>query len=255
MIDIHCHLLNGVDDGSRDVIESLTSLKLAEEAGFTDIILTPHYIQDYYENDFETIKPQVKELQGKLYDNNVLVKLHQGNEVYISDDIGELIKNGVVSKLARSRYLLFELPQKSRILTLKNLVEDIKAAGCVPILAHPERYMFVQKNPNELIPLINQGVLMQSNYGSIIGQYGKEAQKTIVKMLKNNMVHLLGTDTHRSGFIYGHFGRVEREFLKYISEEKMLELTTTNAENILENNPIEIKEPTAVKRRLFLSRK
>ena len=61
MIDIHCHLLNGVDDGSRDVIESLTSLKLAEEAGFTDIILTPHYIQDYYENDFETIKPQVIE--------------------------------------------------------------------------------------------------------------------------------------------------------------------------------------------------
>lgn len=253
MIDIHCHLLNGVDDGSRDVIESLTSLKLAEEAGFTDIILTPHYIKGYYENDYETIKPKVKELQNKLYDNNVLIKLHHGNEVYISDDIGELIKNGVVSKLGNSKYLLFELPQKAKMLNLENLVEDIKAAGCIPVLAHPERYMFVQKNPNELISLIQRGVLMQSNYGSIIGQYGKEAQKTIGKMLSNNLVHLLGTDTHRSGYIYGHFYKVEREFLRYVDEKKMLELTTINPKKILEDEPIEIEEPIVVKRKLFFA--
>lgn len=92
---------------------------------------------------------------------------------------------------------------------------------------------------------------MQSNYGSIIGQYGKEAQKALIKMLKSNMVHLLGSDTHRTGFIYGHFGRVEREFLKYISEEKFEELTTKNPSQILEDNKIEIEEPTPVKRRLF----
>ena len=63
MIDIHTHLLNGVDDGSRDVIESLTSFKLAEEAGFTDIILTPHYIKDYYDNDYESTKPKIQELK------------------------------------------------------------------------------------------------------------------------------------------------------------------------------------------------
>ena len=251
MIDIHTHLLNEVDDGSRDVIESLTSLKIAEEAGFTDIILTPHYIKGYYDNDYEFIKPKIEELKSKLYDNNILVKLHHGNEVYISEDIGELIKNRTVAKLARSRYLLFELPQKSKMLTLNQLVEDIKAAGCVPVLAHPERYLFVQHNPNELIPLIQKGVLMQSNYGSIIGQYGKEAQKTLVKMLKSNMVHFLGSDTHRTGYIYGHFDRVEREFLKYISEEKFKELTTKNPRQILENNKIEISEPVAVKKKLF----
>ena len=249
MIDIHCHLLNEVDDGSRDVIESLTSLKLAEEAGFTDIILTPHYIENYYENDFQTIKPKIAELKKKLYDNNILVKLHQGNEVYYSEQIGKMIKDGIVSKLARSRYLLFELPLKSRVLNLEEIVFQIKEAGCVPILAHPERYLFVQKNPNIIKDLISKGVLIQSNYGSIIGQYGKEAKKTLIKLLKNNMVHFLGTDTHRQGYIYGHFYRIEKEFLKYISEEKMLELTTTNAENILENNTIKIEEPTIVKRK------
>lgn len=251
MIDIHTHLLNGVDDGSRDVIESLTSFKLAEEAGFTDIILTPHYIKGYYDNDYESTKPKIAELKSELYDNNILIKLHHGNEVYISEDIGDLIKNGTVAKLARSRYLLFELPQKSKMLTLNQLVADIKAAGCVPVLAHPERYMFVQNNPNELLPLIKNGVLMQSNYGSIIGQYGKEAQKTLIKMLKNNMVHLLGSDTHRTGYIYGHFDNIEREFLKYISEDKFEELTTKNPREILENNSIDVTEPVAIKKRLF----
>ena len=249
MIDIHCHLLNGVDDGCRDAIESLTTLKLAEEAGFTDIILTPHYIENYYENDYETIKPQVAELQSKLYDNNILVKLHHGNEVYFTEKMGEMITNNVVSKLGKSRYFLFELPQKTRVLNLENVVSQIKAAGCIPILAHPERYMFVQHNPNEIAKLISQGVLMQCNYGSIIGQYGKEAQKTIIKMLKNNMVHFLGTDTHRQGYIYGHFYRVEREFLKYISEEKFEELTTTNPREIIEDNPINIEEPTLVRKK------
>lgn len=253
MIDIHTHLLNNVDDGSRDAIESLTSLKLAEEVGFTDVILTPHYIEDYYENDYESIKPKIEELEAKLSKSNIKLKLHQGNEVYITENIGELIKNGVVSKLASSRYVLFELPLRSKMLNIESLINDIIDAGCVPVLAHPERYMFVQHNPNQLRPLIEKGVLIQSNYGSIIGQYGKEAKKALVKMLKNNMVHLLGTDTHRTGFIYGHFGRVEREFLKHISEDKFEELTTTNPMKIIEDNPIEIEKPTMARKKLFFN--
>ncbi|MBR4261232.1 MAG: hypothetical protein IKQ33_04715 [Clostridia bacterium] len=249
MIDIHCHLLNGVDDGCRDVIESLTSIKLAEEAGFTDIIVTPHYIENYYENDYESIKPLVGELQSKLYDNNILVKLHQGNEVYISEKIGDLIANNIVSKLGNSKYVLFELPQKTKVLNLENVISQIKAAGCVPVLAHPERYLFIQHNPNEINKLISQGVLMQCNYGSIIGQYGKNAQKTLIKMLKKNMVHFLGTDTHRQGYIYGHFYRIEKEYLKYISEEKFEKLTTINPRNIIDNNDIEIQQPKTAKRK------
>ena len=251
MIDVHTHLLNNVDDGSRDVIESLTSLKLAEEAGFTDIILTPHYIENYYENDYTSTKPKIEELREKIKENNISLKIHQGNEVYISENIGELINDGVVSKLGNSKYLLFELPQKSRMLTLDILVEDILDTGCIPVLAHPERYMFVQHNPNELLPLIDRGVLMQSNYGSIIGQYGKEPQKAIIKMLKNNMVHMLGSDTHRTGYIYGHFDKVEREYLKYISERKFKELTTINPRHILENEEIEIEAPGRKRKGLF----
>ena len=251
MIDIHNHLLNNVDDGARDAIESITSIKLAEEAGFTDIILTPHYIENYYENSIERMEPKVEELKIKLRDNGINLNIHLGNEVYITDDIVKLMENGEVSTLAGSAYFLFELPQKSRILNLDSLIMQIKAQGCIPVLAHPERYMFVQQNPNVLKDFIKNGVIMQSNYGSIIGQYGKEAQKTIIKMLKSNMVHLLGTDTHRSGYIYSHFDKVEKEFLKYVSEEKFIELTTLNPEYILQNKMIKVDEPGKIRRGFF----
>ena len=251
MIDIHTHLLNNVDDGSRSVIESLTSLKMAADAGFTDIILTPHYIEGSYENNYELIEPKIEELRTKLEDNNIALNLYHGNEVYISERIGELIENGIVASLAGSRYLLFELPMNSKLLNLSNLIMQIKEAGAIPVLAHPERYRFVQENPDVLRELIAKGVLMQINYGSIIGQYGKSAQKTIITMLKWNMIHFLGTDTHRTGYIYAHFYNVRKEFLKFISREKFEMLTTKNARHILENSLFEIEKPGVIKKSGF----
>ncbi len=247
MIDIHSHLLNNVDDGSRNVIESFTCLKMAVEAGFTDIILTPHYIEGSFENSYELIQPKIEEFRTKLEDNNIAVNIYHGNEVYISEHIGELIQNGTVARLAGSRYVLFELPMNSRLLNLHNLIMQIKETGAIPVLAHPERYGFVQENPEVLRELIAKGVLMQSNYGSIMGQYGKSAQKTIITMLKSNMIHFLGTDTHRNGHIYAHFYKVRKEFLKYISREKFERLTTKNAKHILDDSLFEIEKPTEIK--------
>ena len=253
MIDIHTHLLNNVDNGSMDIIESLTGLKLAEEAGFTDVILTPHYIEGYYENDYTSTKQKIEQLEQKLEENNIKLKVHQGNEIYISKNVGNLIKSNTVSSLAGSRYLLVELPQKVKLVDLNNLLEEIENAGCVPILAHPERYAFVQKNPKVLLSLIKNGALIQANYGSILGQYGREAQKTLIKMLKNNMVHVLATDTHRTGFVYGHFYKVEKEYLKYISSKKFEELTTITPRNILENNPIEVNQTKSARKGLHFA--
>lgn len=253
MIDIHTHLLNNVDDGSQNATQSLTCLKLAAEAGFTDIILTPHYIDGSYENNYELIEPKIEELRTKMEDNNIVINVYHGNEVYISENIGELIKNRKTATLAGSRYFLFELPMNSRLLTLNNLIMQIKEAGVIPVLAHPERYSFVQEDPDILKDLISRGVLMQSNYGSIIGQYGKSAQKTIITMLKCNMIHFLGTDTHRTGHIYVHFYSVRKEFLKYISREKFEKLTTKNAEHILNDTLFDIEKPIEAKKKRFFS--
>ncbi|MBR2786200.1 MAG: hypothetical protein IKD76_01670 [Clostridia bacterium] len=253
MIDIHTHLLNNVDNGSVDIIETLTSLKLAEEAGFTDIILTPHYIEGYYENNYASIKHKIEELKQKLEDNSIKLNIHQGNEIYISKNIVDLIKSHTVSSLAGSKYVLVEYPQKVKLVDLEKILENLKEVGYTPVLAHPERYVFIQKNLRTVNTLISHGILMQANYGSILGQYGKEAQRTLIKMLKNNMVHVLATDTHRTGFVYGHFYKVEKEFLKYISRDKFEELTVTVPRNIIENKTIEVEQTKNNRKRLHFA--
>lgn len=164
MIDIHCHLLNGVDDGSDDIESSINALKLAEKSGFTDVILTPHYIKDYYDNGIENTKDKISELKQEVFKNNILINLHQGNEIYICDDICELLLAGVPATLAGSKYVLFELPLNNKLFNVTDVIKKIKQNGYKPILAHPERYSYIQENPNELIEYIRAGVLVQSNF-------------------------------------------------------------------------------------------
>lgn len=233
MIDIHCHILNNVDDGTKDILETIKCIRAAEKAKFTDIILTPHYNKDFYKNCKSEINLKIKNLKEVAYSNNVLVNLHQGNEIYMNDELVELLENGVVSTLAGSRYVLFEVPMCQKLLVTQDVVRKIIEKGYIPILAHPERYKFVQENVGELKELIDMGVLIQCNYGSILGQYGKKSKKAMITLLKNNMVSFLASDTHSSPFVYENFDKIIRELKKYVSNKKILELTTGNAKYIL----------------------
>ncbi len=253
MIDIHCHILNNVDDGACDISESINSLKLAEEAGFTDIILTPHYIKDYYENSIDNIKPVIKDLKQTVYSNNILVNLHHGNEIYINEDLVNFVQSGLASTLAKSRYVLFELPFNQTLFITNNVIDDLLQKGYIPVLAHPERYEFVQQDVNDLIKLIHKGVLIQSNYGSLLGQYGNESYKTLLHMLKCNMVHFLASDTHRHGNVYANFDKVLKILSKNITQEYIRDLTTNNAKYILNDWEFKAEEPVMMreKRNLF----
>lgn len=116
----------------------------------------------------------------------------------------------------------------------------------VPILAHPERYSFIQKEPELVYDLIKKGVLMQANYGSIIGQYGEKAKMIVEKFLQNNMIHFLGSDVHRQNTIYTRMPEILSEIEEIIGEEKLRELTTVNPELAIHNKRIDISEPIPV---------
>lgn len=238
MIDIHCHILNNVDDGTKDMLETMQCIQEAEKAGFTDIILTPHYNKDFYKNSKSEMALKIKNLKEVAYYNSSLVGLHQGNEIYMNEELVEWLENGVVSTLAGSRYVLFEVPMCQKLLATKDVVGKMIERGYIPVLAHPERYKFVQDNVEELKELIDMGVLIQCNYGSILGQYGRESKKTMITLLKNNMVSFLASDTHSSPFVYENFDKIIKELEKYISSKKILELTTSNAKYILNDMKI-----------------
>ena len=117
----------------------------------------------------------------------------------------------------------------------------------IPILAHPERYLFIQDRPEMLYELIERGVLMQQNFGSVIGWYGKRAQMIAKKMLKANAVHLLGSDVHRPKTIYKKMAEILPKIEKIIGKEKLEELTEINPSYVLENKKIEFDVPKEIK--------
>lgn len=235
MIDIHTHIIPNIDDGSRSVEETFKLINEAEEAGFTDIILTPHYITNYYETPGAEVKFWTESLQKIVDEKNLGVKLHSGMEIYISEELSELVKNGTVITLANSKYILIELPMNTTMKNVDEILFIMRNMGYNVIIAHPERYKCIQENIEYAIQLVEEGCMLQSNYGSIVDIYGKEAKKTLKKLLKMKLVFFLGTDTHKEGTIYQIMPQIIKKLRKVISEEKLYEITTENPRKILEN--------------------
>lgn len=243
MIDFHTHILPNLDDGAKSIEETFTLIKEAKEAGFTKIISTTHYFEGYYESNNIERKTWIDNLNSKIED----VKLYLGNEIFISDKIIEFIKENKAATIGNSKYVLFELPMNNKPMNLKETIYKLQDAGYVPIIAHPERYAYIQENPNLLVDLIEMGALFQANYGSIIGVYGNKPKEAIKKLLKNNMIHFLGTDVHRPNSIYVKMPLILSELKKVISEDTFKKLSLENAQKVLDNQDIDIETPKKIK--------
>lgn len=248
MIDVHSHIIPKIDDGAKSFEESYAMFLEAKEAGFTDIIATSHYMEKCYEVDMIKRNAWIQAMNKVLQEKNIQLKLHVGNEIYITQNIISLIKDKKASTLANSKYVLFELPMNNNVKYVKEMIFEIKSFRMIPVIAHPERYSYVQKNPNMLIELIEKGALFQANYGSIIGIYGKHAKNTVKKLLQSNMIHFLGTDCHKKQEIYKQMDRIMLELRKVITNEKIEELTSINPKHILENTEVKPPIPNKIKR-------
>ena len=235
MIDIHSHIIPNVDDGARSVEETFNILKEAQEAGFTDVILTSHFLLNYYETHAQELIFWKEKLQEVLKKQGTKINLHSGMEIYITNQMEELLENKKILTLANSRYMLIELPLATNVKYFDYVVYYLEAKGIKPIIAHPERYKCVQKDPDIVEEYIEKGCLIQCNYGSIVNLYGREAEKTIKTLLKKNQVHFLGSDVHRENGTYLIILDAIKKIRKIIGENKINEITTINPKKILQN--------------------
>lgn len=160
----------------------------------------------------------------------------------------EDMKNNESTSLNNSRYVLFELPFNEKPIYVDDVIYSILCDEKIPIMAHPERYSFVQKDPNILIDYIERGVLFQSNYGSILGRYGKEAKETVKQLLTHNMIHFLSSDNHKPHTIYAEMPVSLEQIEKLIGKEMLYDLTTNNPSKILKNEEIDIEDPQYIKK-------
>ena len=249
MIDVHSHILPSVDDGAKDIAETFKILEEACDAGFSDIFATSHYIEGEYEFNKTDREFIIEALMQKIAEEGLDIKLHIGAEGYISNDLPKLIEAGEVPTMGNSKYVLFELPLRAKVMYTSEVINKLINMKLIPIIAHPERYEVVQDDPNLAIEWVEDGALLQSNFASIIGRYGTKAKETLYKLLEANAVHFLGTDNHRAGSIYTRMDDIKREFRKRIGKDKFYELSETNPRCILNNEEFEIEEPKKIKRR------
>ena len=235
MIDFHSHILPGIDDGSRSIEQTIRMLKEAKEAGFTKIISTSHYIEGYYESD----EAERTKLLNEVQKNISGIELYLGNEIYITNNMINLIQNKKASTINNSKYVLFEFPLSAKSMNDKEVVYRLIENGFVPVIAHPERYSYVQDNPEYIEELAEMGALFQANYGSIIGMYGKKAEKTLKKLLKNDLIRFFGSDSHRIDQVYTKMPKILKKLHKFLSDEEIEEFTVINPQKVLNNEDIE----------------
>lgn len=237
MTDIHSHLLFDVDDGARNIEETITLLKSLKDLGFNNVILTPHYIEnsEYNCNNKEKNR-KFHEIKTELEKENIDINIYLGNEIFINDNIYELIKTGEIHTLNNTRYILIELPFYNEIINLEDMIYELKIKGLKPIIAHPERYSYFQDNYKEVDRLREEGFLFQGNYASILGYYGKESQKLLKYMLKKQYIDYLGTDLHRTTktYVIDNFNKIEKQIIKITKNDYYNE--------IKENSDLIIKE-------------
>ena len=257
MIDFHTHILPNIDDGSTSMDETINLILEAKQVGFTGMISTSHYIQGYYEiNEVERkkmlleIEKRVTELtkgkngtdpklpRAKMEPTPNCPNLYLASEIYITTEIIKLINDKRASTINNTKYVLFELPMNSKPLFVRDVVYRLIEEGYRPIIAHPERYNYVQENIDYVEELASMGTLFQSNYGSIIGVYGNGAKKAIKQLLKRNLVHFLGTDVHTTNQIYPKIPKILKKLQKIVSESKLQEMTTLNARKVLKDEDI-----------------
>ena len=239
MIDIHCHLMPSVDDGAKDLEETLAMFENAYTSGVTDIILTPHYIKGTkYEINNEQKEKITNILREALRRTDMDINIYYGNEVYIDNDLVNMIKEKKVATLANSRYVLVELPVNSMDNNAGNVFFNLRSNGYIPIIAHPERYVYFQKHPEKVMDYIKLGCLLQGDYMSLLGKYGKKAEKTLKILLKNGVIKFMSSDIHHSYNDY-HIPEAEKRTLKIVKDENIVnKLFVENPESVINDKII-----------------
>ena len=235
MIDLHSHILPGIDDGAVDFETSVALVSELAAGGVTEVIATPHYIEETIYTSPRTANMKLlTTLRRHLKKAGIPVKVHLGNEIYITPDILKLLKAREISPLgkATSKYLLVELPMNGKFPNYADIFLSLIRSGYKVVLAHPERYSSFASDFDLISELYDMGVLMQCNLGSFAGIYGKTVLKLVCRMAKEKMIFALGSDIHHvRGEKWMPAGL--KKLSKFYSADELGELLEKNPKKVL----------------------
>ncbi len=198
MIDLHCHILHGLDDGAKSLDEAAEMAKTAAMDGIKKIVATPHLFRgDFTPQNLSIIEKKLDELRNVLQKRSIPVEIIKGAEVHISHNlIDEIRKNRNYLVLNSGSYMILEFPAGHVFSGVKELLFEMQSEGIRPIIAHPERNYVFMRSPDLLYGLVGAGALAQANSGSFTGLYGKRVEETAFCFLELNLTHFIASDAH-----------------------------------------------------------
>lgn len=234
MIDLHCHILAGVDDGAASDAESCMMAQIAVDSGVRTIAATPHF--DPAAGEEQALARRLREgfvrLERLLRRQQIPLELKPGMEVFSTPDTPRLLREGCLLTLGGSRYLLLEFSFDGSAAFAEHILEEVRRQGAVPVVAHPERYHFIQAQPERLYRWLELGYVLQLNKGSFFGRFGRRAARTAHWCLREGCLHLIASDAHSP---YQRTTRLS-DIHEYISETA----SQTAADLLLRHNPAHI---------------
>ena len=246
MIDIHSHILYGIDDGSKNLNMTLDMIRNAEKDGTSKLVATPHYCRGYGEAEYCQVKKMLYDLKKVIKKENINIELFHGQEVYYEKNILEFYNKGLIGTINDTRYMLIELPMNKFDNEPLEVIYELRIRGIVPILAHPERYIPFIKNPSKINDFIKEGFLFQVNSGSLTGQFGREVKKTAKVFLESNVYNFMGSDAHNDKSRVTGLSKA----MKYVVNEQLFE---ESSNKLLENEEIKFMGENIKKKSKFFS--
>jgi len=234
-IDLHCHILPGIDDGSKDFDETFRMLYIAYKEGIRVIVATLHYRSDHPSPGSLKVKEIFDELNAEIEKAGIIINIILGNEILFSSDTVEALRSGEALSIDGTRYILVEFPAAASFRELWNGLSQCIYSGYIPVLAHVERYSCLVREPDLVEELIHLGTYIQMNLSAVKGKITDPIRHFSHRLLKRRMVHFLGTDAHGA---YDRTPKAEdyiRIIAKHYGEELVEQLLWENPMTMLED--------------------
>lgn len=248
MIDIHSHILPGMDDGATTEEDSIAMAKAAVNEGISTIIATPHHRNRMFDNYKQDIETSVSILNELLKEENIPLTVVPGQEVRIYGEILEDFEKGDIQTLHHSKYVLIEFPTGEVPQYAEKLLYDMQIAGLLPIIAHPERNQELLENPDRMYELIRVGALAQVTAASLLGKFGKEIEQFSYQLIEANLIHFIASDAHNTSS-RGFYMKEAYDRIKDVYGVETYYMFLENSQLLLDDSNVNRFEPSRIKPR------